>query len=397
MNNRKRIPTKGPIDLRVYCDKEVCSIARWLQRLAAKEVMTLRESFSHTLKEWSLRLRRRLGDAAVNAPVERKRHHRHVRYDFFPTPQSRCKRALTTLCSAGLGLVFLFSAVNLVSYGVEYAQHLISSAELRQVYYSEAEAEEPFTAAPTIVPTATPTAVLTDFPEATPSPAPASAPQARLPKMRYPSNPYGIIGGRFQKLRRQNEDIIGWLTISEQVDEAVVQRNNTYYLDRDYKGYHNKNGAIFLDEVIDLRTRPYTLMLYGHNMKSGLMFGGLRNFENPTYYHRSPFITFDTAYEDGRYVIFAVGTVSTDQKNWRYVNFAHLLTSSIPERTQAIASLNRFSVYNGQIDVQPEDQLLILVTCVDAVEDRRIVAARRIREGESEDELLALVKKTRLK
>lgn len=365
--------------------------------------MTLRESFSHSLKEWTLRLRRRLGDNADDASVERKRHHRHIRYDFFPTPQSRRKRALAVLGTIGLGMVFLFSAVNLISYGVEYAQHLISSAELRQVYYSEAAAEEQSIAAPTVVPTAiptaTPAAVLADVPQAFPAPTslPSSTPQARLPKVRYPGNPYGIISGRFQKLRRQNEDIIGWLTISEQVDEAVVQRNNTYYLDRDYRGYHNKNGAIFLDETIDLRTRPYTLMLYGHNMKSGLMFGGLRNFENPTYYRRSPFITFDTAYEDGRYVIFAVGTVSTNQKNWRYVNFSHLLTTSIPARTQAIASLNRFSVYNGQIDVQPEDQLLILVTCVDAVEDRRIVAARRLRDGESEEELLALVKKTRLK
>ena len=361
--------------------------------------MTLRERIQLTLRELFLRLRLRLGDDTVDAPIERKRHHHHIHYDFFPTPQSRRKRLLAALLGAILGVVFLVSAVNLISYGFEYVQHRIAAVELRQVYY--AEAEEPSAsvpaAVPTEVPTEAPTPVPTAPPESTPSPLPTSTPQARLPKVRYPNNNYAIASSRFQKLKRQNEDIIGWLTITDMVDEAVVQRNNTYYLDRDYKGYHNKNGAIFLDEVIDLRTRPYTLLLYGHNMKSGLMFGGLRNFENPTYYRRSPFITFDTAYEDGKYVIFAVGTISTDAKNWRYVNFAHLLSSSIPLRTQAIASVNRFSVYNGLIDVQPEDQLLILVTCVDAVEDRRIVAARRIREGESEDELLALVRRTRLK
>lgn len=384
-----------------------------MRRLAApaKEVMTLREKIQLVLRELFLRLRLWLGDDTVDAPIERKRHHRHIRYDFFPTPESRRKRMLVTLLGAVLGVVFFFSAVNLISYGFEYVQHQISADELRQVYYAEAEADTHTTSQPTGTPSAEPAAAPTSTPTATPAGLdvfqggdeslldlmPTVTPQARLPKMSYPGNSYAIASSRFQKLRRQNEDIIGWLTISDLVDEAVVQRDNTYYLDRDYKGYHNKNGAIFLDEVIDLRTRPYTLMLYGHNMKSGLMFGGLRNFENPTYYRRSPFITFDTAYEDGRYVIFAVGTISTDAKNWRYVNFAHLLSSSISLRTQAIASLNRFSVYNGQIDVQPEDQLLILVTCVEAVEDRRIVAARRIREGESEDELLALVKKTRLK
>ena len=361
----------------------------------------MRERISHTLKEWLLRLRLWLGDDTVDAPVERKHHHHHVRYDFFPTPESRRKRLFAALLGAVLCLVFLFSAINLISYGFEYVQHQIAADKLRDVYYAQTEEEKQPASAPTATPSAAPTAaatsVPTTIPEITQLPTPTATPPNRLAKLPYPSNPYSITSSRFQKLKRQNEDIIGWLTISDIVDEAVVQRNNTYYLDRDYKGYHNKNGAIFLDEVIDLRTRPYTLMLYGHNMKSGLMFGGLRNFENPAYYRSSPFITFDTAYEDGRYVIFAVGTISTDSQNWRYVNFAQLQSSSIPLRSKAIASLNRFSVYNGQIDVQPEDQLLILVTCVDAVEDRRIVAARRIREGESEDELLKLVKRTRLK
>ena len=358
----------------------------------------MRERILLVLRELFLQLRLWLGDDTVDAPIARKRHHRHVSYDFFPTPQSRRRRLLRLLTAAALAVVFIFSTVNLISYGLEYLQHQRSAEELRQVYYSD---PVELTAAPSAIPTEAPTAVPTQTPIPIPDdalyPPPTATPQPKLPKVYYPSNHYAITSTRFQKLQRQNEDIIGWLTITDMVDEAVVQRNNTYYLDRDYKGYHNKNGAIFLDEVIDLRTRPYTLMLYGHNMKSGLMFGGLRNFENPTYYRRSPFITFDTAYEDGRYVIFAVGTISTDAKNWRYVNFAHLLSSSISLRTQAIASLNRFSVYNGLIDVQPEDQLLLLITCVDAEKDRRIVAARRIREGESEDDLLALVKRTRLK
>ena len=125
------------------------------------------------------------------------------------------------------------------------------------------------------------------------------------------------------------------------------------------------------------------------------MFGGLRNFENPTYYRRSPFITFDTAYEDGKYVIFAVGTISTDAKNWRYVNWSHMNSTSVTLRQQAIDSLFRFSVYGKYIDVRPDDQILLLVTCVDEEEDRRVIAARRIREDETEEELLRQVMKTR--
>ena len=268
--------------------------------------------------------------------------------------------------------------------------------------HTEKDQERLNSPSPTAVPEATPTgtpvpATQPPYDSASATPVPTQTPVARLSPVAYPNNPYTIMSSRFSKIRRQNEDIIGWITVPDVVDEPVVQRDNQYYLRRDYKGYHNNNGAIFLDESADLRTRPYTLMLYGHNMKTGLMFGKLRNYEDPGYYRSNAFITFDSIYEDGRYVIFAVGTVSTDPKNWRYVNWSHLNSTSVTNREGAIASLQRFSVYGKYIDVRADDQLLLLITCVDEETDRRVVAARGIRDDETEAELNALVQKTRKK
>ena len=39
------------------------------------------------------------------------------------------------------------------------------------------------------------------------------------------------------------------------------------------------------------------------------------------------------------------------------------------------------------IDVLPQDQFLLLITCVSKDEERRVVAARRVRDGEDEQEL----------
>ena len=132
-------------------------------------------------------------------------------------------------------------------------------------------------------------------------------------------------------------------------------------------------------------------------MKTGRMFGGLRNYENLTFYHNNPFITVDTIYEEGRYVIFAVGTISTNVNHWRYVNWGKLL-SDIPEnRAEVIEDLYRFSLYTKRIDVQPEDQILVLMTCVDDPDDRRVVVARRLRPGETEEELRKVVELERLR
>ena len=81
----------------------------------------------------------------------------------------------------------------------------------------------------------------------------------------------------------------------------------------------------------------------------------------------------------------------------RCISFSWLLSSSTSLRSKAISTLNRFSIYHNGIDVQPEDQLLLLITCVDEETDRRVVAARRIRDNETEAELQKLVQKTRKK
>ena len=332
-------------------------------------------------------------------PIDRGKKHKRLRWYFFLPRNDRTRRIVVHGVTLILVGMFLFSAGNLISYGMEYAASRRASNELRDAYNAEKAQELSQTAVPTAVPaeTPTPTPTATPVPAEDASPTPTVTPVARLAAVPYPNNPYTIVSSRFSKIRRQNEDIVGWLTIKDLVDEAVVLRDNQYYLTRDYRGYHNNNGAIFLDESTNLRTRPYTLMLYGHNMKSGLMFGGLRNYENLTYYRNNPFITFDTIYEDGRYVIFAACTISTDPKNWRYVNWSYMNSTSVANRESAIASLFRFSVYGKYIDVQPDDQILLLITCVDAEEDRRVIAARRIREDETEEELLKLVQKTKKK
>ena len=129
-------------------------------------------------------------------------------------------------------------------------------------------------------------------------------------------------------------------------------------------------------------------------MKTGAMFGCLRNYENIGFYRAHPFVTFDTLYEDGRYVIFSVGTVNIVERVGNYANLLSFLSSDIQERQTAIEALIKASVLSCPIDVRPDDQLLLLVTCVDHDNERRVVAARRVREGEDENELKTLVERS---
>lgn len=92
-------------------------------------------------------------------------------------------------------------------------------------------------------------------------------------------------------------------------------------------------------------------------------------------------------YESGRYVIFAVGKVNTMERVRNYVDLFALRLLHLQERQNAIDELIKASVHSCSVDVRPDDQLLVLVTCVENENERRVVAARRIRDGENETEL----------
>ena len=207
-----------------------------------------------------------------------------------------------------------------------------------------------------------------------------------LQAIAYPDNPNLKISERFRKLRKKGKYIIGWLSF-DQVDEAVVQKDNIYFLTHDAKGKKNSNGAIFLDSGISLKTRPYTIILYGHNMKSGNMFSRLKKYEESAYFYKHRIITFDTMYEDGQYVVFAVMEISTTPGVARWFDLWSLTTDIYENREEAIRTLERRSVISSALDVQADDQILLLVTCLDGDPERLVVAARRLREGEQAHQL----------
>ncbi len=306
----------------------------------------------------------------------------------------------TRLIAAAAGLVLtLFGVAKLTGYGLDLLSSRGAAGELRQVSLSASTLEAADRPGETA---ALPPAEALKPPEEEAAPAaqvpPAKAPpQAFLAAAGYPGNPALKVSGRFEALRKKNGDVAAWLKAEGLLDEPVVLRDNAYYLNHDVSGRKNSNGALFLDASIPLTTRPFTYVVYGHNMKSGAMFGCLRNLENPVLYHGDPFLSFDTLYEEGRFVIFAVGTVSIREGDEGYLDFYALRSASVAERQRALSALEEASVFTAAVDVRPEDQWLILVTCVDSEEERRVVAARRLREGETEEALRARVLESRRK
>ncbi len=293
---------------------------------------------------------------------------------------ARKKRRRLAL-AAVFALMILYSVIRLIAYGAEYYSSRETSQSLYELYEEPTEA---VTAPPTAVPTAIPVTSAPQQEAVTPEPEPTQS--MILEPVPYPNNPGLKMSERFRKLKKKSSYIIGWLSM-DALEEAVVLKDNTYFLTHDVYGKKNANGAIFTDSGINLLTRPYTIYLFGHNMKSGNMFGRLKKYKESAYFYKHRIITFDSEYEDGRYAVFAVAEINTEPGDRNYFNLWALDSNRVDEREEALKQLFARSFHANMLDVQPDEQLLILVTCDHKETDRLLVAARRLRDGESENNL----------
>ncbi len=84
----------------------------------------------------------------------------------------------------------------------------------------------------------------------------------------------------FAALQKKNPDIYAWIDIpGTRISYPVLQRvgDDTYYHRRNDRGGYDINGCLYTESTYNGRdfNDPVTV-IYGHNMRSGVMFGTLR-------------------------------------------------------------------------------------------------------------------------
>ena len=288
-------------------------------------------------------------------------------------------------------LLIAYGGIRLIVYISESAASRQTSRELKKINdLAESGTDSPLPAetfSPSPVLSSAPAAAGQELQDTETLPPVSEADNGVLRPVPYPDNPKLEIPERFRSLRKKSNYIIGWISF-DQVDEAVAQKDNTFFLNHDALGKRNSNGAIFLDEDVRLITRPYTLFLYGHNMKSGNMFGRLKKYKENTYFYQHRIITFDTMYEEGQYAVFAVMEMNTVPGTGLWYDLWSLNTDSRTDREKAIRTMESRSAIRSMLDVQADDQLLLLITCLDGETERLVVATRRLRNGEATDRLM---------
>lgn len=158
----------------------------------------------------------------------------------------------------------------------------------------------------------------------------------------------------WQKLENINKDIIGWIKIDNtNIDYPILKDDDSLkYLNRSYDGKYNKNGSIFT-----LNNNPFqdnVTIIYGHNMKSGIMFSELSKYMKKDFLYKHKYFTIytkDHTYQATIFSCYSIG-IDEEEKNIKLLNFE-----------EEVDYYKKASLYSAEENIGEIKKIVKLSTC----------------------------------
>lgn len=181
-----------------------------------------------------------------------------------------------------------------------------------------------------------------------------------------------VIADRYANASSLYQNCIGWIGIPEiGIDYPLMYSgDNDYYLEHDAYGRADKGGSIFIDK--DCKDWNSLVLIHGHNMKDGSMFGNLDNYMDIEFAKKNKYIYTVENGVNVKYRVFSVFTLDASKEGIT-VDFSNKsdLFAYILELHQR--SLIKFS--------EPDnDKVIVLNTCSYNYENAHLIVCA-VKEG----------------
>lgn len=187
----------------------------------------------------------------------------------------------------------------------------------------------------------------------------------------------------YEGLKHDNPDFAGYLKIEGTDIEYPVMYSPDEperYLEKDFDLNKSIKGLPFIDARCKLDPVSENLIIYGHNMKDGTVFGLLDSYDTKEFCRQHPVIRFDTLNDPGKYEVmyaFYDRVYFNDEKEFRFYNFIDASNKDDFDRT--MDKLREKSIYDMGVKADFGDRFITLVTCSYQEEEGRfVVIAKKI-------------------
>ena len=181
----------------------------------------------------------------------------------------------------------------------------------------------------------------------------------------------------FNKLKKQNSDTVAYLKVKgTDIDYVVVKsnNNNNYYLKHNFNKENNVAGWIFADYRNKFDGTDRNIVVYGHNMKNGSMFGTLKNVltENWQENEQNLKIVFITERKEYLFQVFSTYSIKAEEY---YINTEFESNQSY---TEFLNTIKNRSNHNYNVEISPIDKVLTLSSCNSDGSKRIVLHAKLI-------------------
>ncbi len=180
---------------------------------------------------------------------------------------------------------------------------------------------------------------------------------------------------KLENLRSQNSDIVGFIYAPNTKISYPVTKytDNDFYLDHSFDKKPLKSGTIFMDyrNLGDIEKNK-NIVMYGHNMNNGSMFGNITKFyKNKDFFESTPIILYAF---DGIYT-FEVFSVYKTTYDYRYFRTEF---SSDQDFLSFANEMKQNSVHTKNAELSENDILLTLSTCTNTNQAGRYALHARL-------------------
>jgi len=168
-------------------------------------------------------------------------------------------------------------------------------------------------------------------------------------------------------LKAINPDTYGKLIVPGTGIDFIVMKSDDEdkYLQTDFYGNPAKYGSIFVSPLSDLDS--YNMLIQGHHMKNGAMFGGLSKFLDESYRNEHDTILFISEDNVWIYKVAAAFPISTDEEP--VINSLKLIN----DEDKASVETKAKEAGKLYLPLSGNDKFITLVTCEYSHEDGRLL------------------------
>ncbi len=185
-----------------------------------------------------------------------------------------------------------------------------------------------------------------------------------------------------------NEDMAGWLVIPGMVIDYPIMwtpEDENYYLRRGFDKKKLSAGCLILDTDSCVDPLSTNLIIHGHNMKAGTMFGTLEKYKDEDFYQEHKQIILHTKECQRNYEVIAVFRSQVYKKSDTVFKFYKFFQADTQEEFDDFYdNIKAMSLYDTGVTAEFGDRFITLSTCSYHVDNGRfVVVAKEVAPGDS--------------